>query len=192
MTETTTDKPQLTKTDAKELKALVRSDTKATAEELRRRYHEIRNAIDREREQMEKENEKEATKEVADLMKDVKALNEKIVSKLNKLSDAGWTKQAGYRGPEPINPHDFTVSLKGLNNLIPPTKDNPRSLAIELDEHYRAAERQLERQEADMIRDLTLRSVTSEAARDFILSMPTPEQLLPVPDSVQLEAGNEG
>lgn len=190
MSDKTETKPQLTKTDAKELKALVRSDTKATTEELRRRYHEIRNAIDREREKMEKENEQEAMNEVADLMKGVKALNEKIVSKLNKLSEAGWTRQAGYRGPEPINPHDFTVSLKGLNNLIPPTKENPRSLAIEVDEQYHAAQRQLERQEADMIRELTLRSVTSDAARDFILSMPTPEQLLPVPESVQLEAGD--
>ncbi len=125
---------------------------------------------------------------MSNLIRRVKNLNGAIIEKLTELSDEGWQRRLGAYNRHSgefteFDPADFTVQIPNLARLAPPTRDNSDLLAARdtIHEQWQSAMRNLERQEADFIRDLTLQSVTSEAAREFIVALPTPEQLIEAP-----------
>lgn len=177
---------QLTKTDARELKSLVRSDTKILLNTLTQRREQMDAAIRQEYKRREGENQKAARKELAALVRRVNSLNEAIVKKLQELSDEGWMQQEYHHRVVPIQPSQFTVSLS-VKSLVPPNSvETQLSEASEaLNQQYWDAQRAVEAREGEMIRELTLMSVTSDTAREFILDMPTPESLLPTPEVLQ-------
>jgi hypothetical protein len=182
---------QLTKTDARDLKSLVRSDTKILQSTLEQRYRQMDTQLGQEVRRREGENKKVAQKELAALVKRVNTLNEAIVKRLKELSDEGWMQQE-YRKVVPIQPSKFTVSFQ-VKDLVPP--DSVESQLTEayesLTQQYWDAKRAVEVREGEMIRELTLMSVTSDTAREFILDMPTPESLLPTPQILQqLDVGD--
>lgn len=184
--------PQMTKTDAKELKALVRNDTKVLDNELQRRRDKIDKQLAKIAEERKAEDEATLRKEINGLMRRVKNLNEAIVEKLSELADEGWTvDRRNYRymysnGTGEIDPHTFTVEAN-FSGLLPPDRDNSdlQEAYETLNEEYYNASSSLQSREAEMLRELTLRSVTTEAAQEFIMDLPTPEKLLPAPTIVQ-------
>lgn len=224
MTETSSPKvvPALTKTDAKELKALVRRDNEILMGELTRRHDDFfalinkdkverLDVVNEERQSRDEADTKAANAALAKLQKRVQSLNEAIVETLTELSEDGWAYSRRTRGygvtgeRQPVNPHAHAVSIPYLDQLTPPGRDDSdldeqeaeikeetRKALDAVASQYNEAKRTLETQEADMLRDLTLQSITTEAAREFILEMPTAAELLPPPEGVEaLEAGDE-
>jgi putative protein kinase ArgK-like GTPase of G3E family len=184
MTDTT---PAITKSDAKDLKALVRSDYKFLRDELSRRRTDLEQQVQDEREQRKEEDEKAAARELAALVRRVNTLNDAIIAKLTELSSEGWKQRGGgYRydqnGGNEITPHSFTVNFN-FDSLVPPSRDNSdlNKANETIYAQYVEAMRSIERNESDFVRELTLQSVTSEAAREFITALPTPEQLITAP-----------
>ncbi len=198
--------PALTKTDARELKTLVRRDTELLLEELKYRRGDFTgkvnaekkrrlSEVDEEREARQKADRDEADKALKRIQSRVDSLNKAIVETLAEMVAEGWSGRFGRH----IDPHAFTVSLNpSVGQFQPPGRDDSdldeRAITIqrELDEvadaiheSYREAKRTLETREADMLRDLTLQSITTEAAREFILEMPTVEDLLPAPAKLE-------
>jgi hypothetical protein len=131
----------------------------------------------------------------------LRALNAQIVELVEGLAASGWTTMGGI----PVNPHGYAIELHNRFSAIrPPARDDGA-----LDEEYEAekdrinairsqvmaqadaADRSVQAREAEMLRDLTLMSITTEAAREFILSMPTAEMLLPPPEGLAIEADTD-
>ncbi len=179
-TETLT--PPITKTDARDLKALVRNDYKMLQSELGRRRQRLSDEIQAIRQERDEEDGVLVAKELAGLTRRVNSLNAAIVAKLTELGEAGWASKRYNNTRQNLDPNAFTVKFN-LDNLVPPSRDNSDIDAAneEVISQARDARCNLERAEADFIRDLTLQSVTSGAARDFIIALPTPESLLPQP-----------
>jgi hypothetical protein len=185
MTEETVDvTPQITKTDARDLKSLVRNDYKMLQSELSRRAGRLDEEINAIRQERHEEDEAAAAKELAGLTRRVNSLNAAIVAKISELAEAGWTSRPGgyYGRSDEISPHAFTVKFQ-FGNLTPPSRDNSdiEEASSQVREQAHDAKLGLDRAEADFIRELTLQSVTSESARVFITALPTPESLLPQP-----------
>lgn len=203
--------PTLTKTDARELKSLVSRDTKILLEELEFRHERYRNALDERRSEElraimeEREARDEADqvlleKEMGKIQRRIDTLNEAIRETLGDLAEAGWRSPGA---DTIINKGQWEVGLNlgttryGGVRLLPPTRDDEdlaaRDLAAKeeysraveaLDNAYNEARRQVTGREADVLRDLTLQSITTEAAREFILEMPTSDDLLPAPSGL--------
>lgn len=188
MSDDTTVQNPISKTDAKELKALVRSDYRMLQDELARRREDLTDLIQEESRKRNAENQARAEKEFKALQRRVKTLNDAIVSKVQELGEEGWTDRYRGRGDNTRfpNPHDYTVTIPNLERLTPPEVNNQDLQDAEksLRDNYYTASRSLDRQEADFVRELTLLSVTSETAREFITSLPTPESLLPAPQII--------
>lgn len=177
--------PQITKTDARDLKSLVRGDYKMLQNELSRRANRLQNNLRDIRSERVEEDKAAAKTEVAGLIRRVNNLNDAIVAKMTELSAAGWTNNPygnGYVRDTEMSPHAFTVSFN-IENLIPPTRDNSdlNDAQTDINDQEHEAALGLEKAEADFIRELTLQSVTGEAARDFIIALPTPESLITAP-----------
>ncbi len=201
--------PALTKTDARALASLVKKDTSILLDELdSRREDFVAQAYERRREaqagisairdERDAEDVSASNAAMARIQRRVTSLNEDIIKVMTDLSDAGW---AG-RGGAPFDPHRFTVDLPDTHHLVPPDRDNSdlddrlddirdenNEIDITIEAQYQAARRGLQTDEATVHRSLILQSITTEAAAEFVLSMPEVEDLLPVPEALQaLEA----
>ena len=179
------DLPNITKTDARTLTSLVRSDYKMLNSELGRRKVRLESEIRTQQEERQEEDEAEAKRELAGLVRRVDTLNKAIVARLTELRDAGWSHVNSYRtGPQghAFDPHNFSVTFNAAG-FTPPERDNSdlAGLRSQLDSDFYEATSSLDRQEADIVRKLALQSVTSDGAREMILSLPTPESLLSRP-----------
>ncbi len=179
--------PQITKTDARDLKSLVRNDYKMLYNELERRSDTLHEELNEVRSERDDEDSALAASTLSGLVRRVNNLNDAIVEKLTELGEAGWTSQHHYVGyndkrSNELQPHAFTVKFN-FDTLIPPERDNSdiTDASQEVSRRMHDAQRALESAEADFLRDLTLQSVTSNAARDFITSLPTAESLLARP-----------
>ena len=185
--------PALTKTDARELKSLVKNDTRMLKDELDTRLSEFRSQINQamneelqavktERIERNEEDEKLAERAMKRIQGRINTLNEAIIKQMTEMSEEGWTY---YNGGQ-ISPHGWTVELSSQSrHLTPPARDNSdldereetirtkyNTLLDEVWSQYNQAERQLDQQEASVTRELTLQSITTEKAQEFILNMP--------------------
>ena len=190
MSENTVVEPTITKSDARDLKALVKNDVRILHEQLKKREQDLGSQLRAEWERRDQEATAQAEAELKNLQKRVTNLNKAIVEKVEELSKAGWKHSYG-RGDrrKAIDPTHFTVSIP-VENLMPPSVDfsDLQAASEALTQAYWNTRHDLDRQEGEMIRELTLRSITTTAARDFILEMPTAESLLPTPTILQIEA----
>lgn len=185
------DLPNITKTDARTLTSLVRNDYKMLNKELGRRKERLSDEIRDQRVERQTEDEAEAKRELAGLVRRVDNLNKAIVTRLTELRDAGWGHVNTYRTTpaggltNTFDPHNFSVTFNSAG-FVPPERDNDdlAALSRELDSDYYEAVSSLDRQEADIVRKLALQSVTSDGAREMILSLPTPESLLSAPTAL--------
>jgi hypothetical protein len=175
------DLPNITKTDARTLTSLVRNDYKMLNSELGRRKVALEDEIGEQRAAREAEDRAIANKEMAGLLRRVNNLNQAIVEKLTELRNDGWTHY-NYGHRDGFDPHRFTVKLS-TEGFMPPQRDNAdlQELNRQLNNDFYEASASLDRQEADIVRQLALQSVTSDGAREMILSLPTPESLLSAP-----------
>ena len=198
--------PTLTKTDARELKSLVSRDSKILLEELQYRYgiymdslqaqyRAEQKAIGEERAAREQADEAALAREMSKVQRRVDTLNVAIGETLVALEDAGWRSPGNVGGIT-----GRTRWMIGLpsDRLLPPSRDDEdlknRTLAADkshqqamedLNENYQEARRMVVGREADMLRSLTLQSITTEAAREFILEFPTSNDLLPAPTGLE-------
>lgn len=198
--------PTLTKTDARELKSLVSRDTKVLLEELEFRNESYQTQlhnqlvaeqedISRERHAREEADQALLAKEMTKISRRIDSLNAAIMATLEELEATGWR-----------TPGDSSITNKSLwmvapragLRLLPPDRDDSdladRDKASQKAYHeaiaalakaYREARRITTGREADVLRDLTLQSITTEAAREFILEMPTSDDLLPAPTGLE-------
>lgn len=196
--------PTLTKTDARELKSLVSRDTKVLLEELefrhgsyeaqlRHQYQAEHQAIAEERVVREEADKVALAKVTSKVSRRIDNLNEAIMATLKELEAAGWRTP----GHETITNKGGWLVSRANYRLLPPERDDSdladrekaaqeayRQASEDLDAAYREARRITTGREADVLRDLTLQSITTEAAREFILEMPTSDDLLPAPSGV--------
>ncbi len=197
--------PTLTKTDARELKSLVSRDTKILLEELEFRnqtyeaelHHQHQAAqeeIRKERQDREEADEAQLAKEMSKISRRIETLNKAIMTTLEELEEAGW-RTPGY---DTITNKDRWMVPSRMSRLLPPERDDSdlaereeearqayRQASEDLAQAYREARRVATGREADVLRDLTLQSITTEAAREFILEMPTSDDLLPAPKGLE-------
>lgn len=203
--------PALTKTDARELKSLVKNDTAILMEELDHRrtgfareldaqLEEALESINEARRNRDDEDAKTAARVLSKIQGRITNLNKAIVEAMTELGEAGWTSPHARRygrTAEGLNPHEWTVALPNVSGLRPPSRDDSdldeqrkaitakhEAVFEALTEEYRVARRDLAAQEASINRDLVLQSITTEAAKEFVLNMPTVENLLPAPESL--------
>ncbi len=176
--------PNITKTDARTLTSLVRRDYEMLSTELGHRKNILETELRDQRIEREKEDDAIASRELAGLVRRVTTLNNAISAKLTELRDAGWTHRNNQYRPthDSFDPTGFGVTFNG-SGFVPPERDNSdiEAQQTQLDSDFYAVRSTLERQEADIVRQLALQSVTSDGAREMILSLPTPESLLSMP-----------
>lgn len=197
--------PTLTKTDARELKSLVSRDTKVLLEELEfrnqsyeaqlhRQYVAEQEAIRDERKSREEADQALLSREMSKISRRIDTLNKAIVATLEELEDAGWRTPGA---TTIVNKGHWMVPERSTR-LLPPDRDDSdladredaareayQQASQELSQAYREARRVTTGREADVLRDLTLQSITTEAAREFILEMPTSDDLLPAPTGLE-------
>lgn len=197
--------PTLTKTDARELKSLVSRDTKVLLEELEfrnqsyeaqlhRQYVAEQEAIRDERKSREEADQALLSREMSKISRRIDTLNKAIVATLEELEDAGWRTPGA---TTIVNKGHWMVPERSTR-LLPPDRDDSdladredaareayQQASQELSQAYREARRVTTGREADVLRDLTLQSITTEAAREFILEMPTSDDLLPAPKGLE-------
>lgn len=198
--------PALTKTDARELRSLVKKDTQILLDELDYRRSDFMGQIHEQGQVELGVIQEELTERVeadarandavfAKIQRRIDSLNKAIVETLTDLGEAGWT-DGRYGGS--IDPHRHTVVLPDTHRLLPPNRDNSdlddqsavirakvHAMEATLQQEYQVAKRDLETEEASIHRNLTLQSITTEAAQEFILGMPEVESLLPTPEALK-------
>ena len=200
--------PALTKTDARELKALVSRDTKILGDELNYRYNLYIDALVEQRRsaaaeikaETDRRNAEDAVtleREIRRITRRVDALNKSIRETLDEMEEAGWRARVNRSGVG--DKSNFMVQMpQAFQYLLPPTRDNSdlkardeeinkahQDAMNDLGERYHEARRNLTGREAEILRDLTLQSISSEAAREFILNMPSSDSLLAAPKGVE-------
>lgn len=204
--------PSLTKTDARELKSLVARDTKVLISELdyrksvydadlTRQYREELEAIEEERGARNAADEAIMAKEMAKIQRRIDVLNEDIMALLKHLEEEGWhspnretiqnksdwlLNSPGYKSQRVFAP---ARDDSDLNERQQVTNETYYATVNALAESYREAQRQVIGREADVLRNLTLQSITTEAAREFILDMPSSHDLLPPPPGIEALPG---
>lgn len=183
----------ITKTEARELKALVRSEFKVLGDELFRRRNQLKDQLDAETRKISDQQKVTANP----FMKTVNRKADELRREAEKARDA--LIEAGYEGvPENLvritmptfGAGGYVLEATGSIRLPDAFKDVAKAQKQLTDEYYEV-ERQIERMEQDFIRELTLSQLESSEAKEFFNRVPTAEQLLPAPKILQLNKGED-
>lgn len=176
---TDTQKP-MTRTEARDLKALVRSEYRVLGDEVQRRAMELTREAEEWYEAQQADTDKALKpfqRRLAKLEREFKAEVKKLTKEIEAtglvLSPAPYNNKAEFAYTE-VNWSRWTATEVGGKTF----RDVEHAIYMET----HRVERELERTEQNMIRDLTLRTLGSDEAVEFFHSIPTAETLLPRPD----------
>ena len=173
----------MTKAERSELRSVVRSQFKV-----------LRGEIEQRRAEMAAEAAERVRRRFADDDKKLDDLNwkiEQIIDQANKdvrdavkavqgASDSGtWTWSGAVNAPRVRRHQEDRYALTG-------------ALSSGIDAQVKTALLALERQEADLLRQLTLGALESEEARAFLAAIPSVGELVPVARLLEIEAEFDG
>jgi hypothetical protein len=164
----------MTKTEARELKSLVRADFDALEEAVQVRVQNFDRIILKERQRRNKEVSQEVAARFAALRRRFRKLQHDAEDMFDELEKEGWDINSYGSGP-------FQVNLD-LDRVKPPNYDDHEDLQEASEELWvqsTQAESDLTTQKNQFLRDLTLNMLESDEAIAFVHSIPTVEQALP-------------
>lgn len=171
----------MTKTEARELKTLVRSDFDTLEDRLSQRDKELHGILNRERSRRNKEAEQEVNRQFSNLRRRFRRLQRDTEEFMDELEGKGWNVGTKYGG----KPFSVELTLQGVR---PPKYDDHPDLdeaRTFLIEQYSEALETIVTKRAEMLRQLTLNMLESDEAIEFFENMPTAENLLPPPPLVK-------
>jgi hypothetical protein len=177
---TDTPKTKMTKTEAKEIRSLVKSEYSFLDQELGGQVARIKSDI---RQHMEAEAE-------AALVGARKQID-KIRAKAKKL------EEEGHELLRELQTQGFEMNYRGQNLLSATVNDNIKVATVEkrqkaafdaVDTQVHEARRGLKVNENDAVRKLTLNMCDTDEARSFIENIPALAELVSMPDLKQLTA----
>lgn len=173
---------KMTKTEARELKSLVKKEYEFLRGEMGGQVAQVKQAI---REQLDAESEgmlKEARKRVERLRKKAQRLEDEGRELLEELRDEGIDLRNTYR-------NSSLLSFSTNDDLRVTSQQKRMEKAMSLvDERQREVSRDLTMQENGINRQLVTNMMSSDEAREFVQNIPTLENLIDVPNLQQITA----
>lgn len=173
----------MTKTDRKELTSVVRSEFKILRNELRNREMQLASKIRAELEAEAKDATQEAIAAAAALEERADQLERDATALVREMREQGLEPQ-GYRGSIIRIDFDNRWQAKDIDRRV-----QQQLNAIKTQRG--AAELQLDRNEQDLVKELSVGALETEEAKTFLAKIPTLDQLLPAPEAVHAQL-NEG
>lgn len=173
---------KITKTEAKEIRSLVKSEYSFLDQELGGQTNRIKSDI---RQHMEAEAEAalvSARKRTDALRKKGQKLAEEAHELLRQLQAEGF-ELGGYRQDEL-----FTFEVKDSNLEVKTVKSRLKAANDIVDQQVHDARRGLKLNENEAVRKLTLHMCSSDEARSFIENIPALAELVQMPDLKKLTA----
>jgi hypothetical protein len=174
----TTDR--ITPVERRELRAVVRQQMKVLRTEVEQRRHEL--VAEAERRLAEKyRSEDQAADELQHrLVELTHSVNQQFIEVLREyetLIDGRWkNRMSGYQTPQ-------------IYRANTGTRDQLRKAMVAgIESQVKQAKLSLDRQEADLLRDLAMEALETSAARDFLTRIPTVAELVPSRRLREIEA----
>jgi ElaB/YqjD/DUF883 family membrane-anchored ribosome-binding protein len=171
----------ITKTERNELRRVVRAQFKVLRSEVDQRAAELHVELDDEiRDRFADEDKR---------WDDLKWQIAELAREANRAAN-DLVRQADMRGVEIPDGHDYEIIMD--RRMARPTGDRERIRKdgrTRINAQVRAAKLQLERQEADLLRELAADAIESEDAQRFLASIPTIGELVPSTRLAEIEAG---
>lgn len=180
------DKSRITATERRELRSMVRAQMKALRSDVEQRRASARTEIDKhlhDRFQTEEAR-------LQDLRDLASAIAAEATQKLSEAIDAFEAVSVGgdwgYRGRDYLrfNAPSFSRNISGRSSL-------EQRLVRSVDSEVRKAKWDIDRKEADLLRELAIDSLKSDSALEFIANFPTVEELVPGQALREIESGGE-
>lgn len=168
----------MTRGERTELRSVIRQQFKVLRSEIAERRGELVREMERElveRYSQDDEKKRALQSEVATAVDDANRAIEQL------LDQYGFTIEGGYA-------HMYRVSPPRLMFAHGEREQLHRAAVAEVDGQVKTALLKLDRQEADLTRQLALDAIESEAARAFLASIPAVGELVPGARLAELEA----
>lgn len=168
----------MTKTEARELKSLVKSDFATLETRVDSRYHDMQSKLKQERLRRNQEIQKAARKELSSLRAQYTRLANKTQETLDELTAQGWAAS---------NFRIFECKFN-IDNIKPPNYDKHEDLDEEQDllyDRYRSVKEGLQDEKSRLLRQLVLNTLKTDEAKAFLSEIPTAEDVLPTPDFIK-------
>lgn len=164
---------KITSRERTELRSIVRHHMKVLRAEVGQREAEMMaeagvRIMDRFRDEDAKAD--DLRREIGALTEEVNIKLRKVVAKHEKLFEGGkWDRVGHYNAPQVYRKYEDRDQLR-------------RALAAGIKAQAKTARVTLERQEADLLRNLALDALETQAARAFLDQLPTVTQLMSLPE----------
>lgn len=171
---------QITPSERRELRAVVRQQMKVLRTEVEQRKYEL--VAEAERRLAEKYRDEDAAADqlqhqLAKLTEDTNRQLFEIMTEYEQLIDGRWKQHmSGYQ-----TPHIYRANAGTRDQLR-------KALVAGIEVQVKQAKLGLERQEADLLKDLAIDALETTAAREFMTRIPTVAELVPSQRLREIEA----
>lgn len=169
----------ITATERRELRTVVRSQMKVLRSEIAQREGDLIKEMEKRLVERYREDDATAVK----LNKEIQKLAERSNTALNKLkekyeelfSGGQWGGREGFHAPTIYRRNEDRAQLR-------------RALEAGIKAELKAARVSLDRQEADLLLQLSVDALRTSAARAFLATLPTAVELMPSQKIIEIEA----
>lgn len=168
----------ITPGERRELRAVVRQQMKVLRAEVKQRRHEL--IAEAEARLMEKYRDQdrrsdELSQRVDQLTQNVNRQLRELLGEYQQILDGRWGRLRGFSPPSIFRDRGDRDQLH-------------KAMVTGIDAQVQQATLSLDRQEADLLRDLSMESLESTAAREFLTKIPTVAELVPSRRLREIEA----
>lgn len=175
----TTPKDRITATERRELRAVVRSQMKALRSEVAGRESKLRHEVDKLlAEKYHDENER-----IRKMKREAAKITEEANMKLRELLTAFEAESIG--GSWDYGRREYETPP--LRRTITTRQQAEQQMTRAVQSQIRQAQHVIDRQEADLLKELAFDALRTDAAQQFLTKFPTAEELVPAPTLKEIE-----